>query len=463
MLPEPTVLPSMALRFTAEGHAESIDHYLARLARACGCSPRQLSAIVHGRSTTVTYDQHFVGRLEEMTGQAGLASGTFIQVSGVIRGLRTRPGNARRWCPACYDAWDEASFEPLYWNLSGLEACPDHGVRLSDRCVTCGARQPTEQPYRSRRQCASCDHSLTAGISTPRDHEHEWSDKTLLDISYFCSNSSAEAIDTGRLGRRLMSLGNTDLATKSLYNAGWKGGRMSTATLLRACAALHLTPTELLADPEPSFTLRFPFEYGKVAECFLTNKTSRRRLQACANTMDALARAQSFALPVAVVCRSASAFAPSVRQWHTASFERYTQAHRHEFGSLCPVRLSRAAGRAVQLWQAAGSQDPGLSGIKDVADKLLLGRDVSPQTARDLAVAALRLVRLTRDRESAAPSGQEWNRFRPKRWRSSVRLQAVDGSGVDGAPFQPALFEGSEGNSHPIYLRRMRRQWSPVP
>lgn len=56
---------------------------------------------------------------------------------------------ARRWCPACFAAdLEDESIEGRHadwrvhrrwwWGLISIRTCPDHGVRIEDRCPTCG-------------------------------------------------------------------------------------------------------------------------------------------------------------------------------------------------------------------------------------------------------------------------------------------------------------------------------------
>ena len=185
-----TVLPPMPLRSDEDGNFEALDHYLARLAHSVALAPRALSRLLwkaSGRQGKCITDMQSrspwigphpmtascVSILSACTGAQDLWRGTFLRLEGALAGVGFASADesvgGRKWCPTCYDAWDDSvSFEPLYWAIGSLSVCPKHGCLLLSRCIHCGSKQYHGCTYDRRRTCRSCQLSL--GHQAPHRH-----------------------------------------------------------------------------------------------------------------------------------------------------------------------------------------------------------------------------------------------------------------------------------------------------
>lgn len=415
-----------------------MDHYLVRLARACGCSSRQLASIVWDSSNALTYDHRFVENLERLTGQAGLIAGTFNHVNGVICGLRRGPTNMRRWCPACYDEWTSSSFEPLFWNVPTLRCCPHHLVPLQARCMLCGARQSSEQSYSTRRKCATCGEPLHSSIPRVANRELDWSDRMLLDLCYYASNRSSDDVDVERLYERLRSFDQIDRISSGLNVIGVAKSRLSTSSLLKACARTRATPTELFSESALPFEMWFPFEYECSFDGPEFNRVKRQRLHSCATAIEALSRARSYVLPVKVVSRLFGAQSHVAKRF-PGKCGGYMEMHRRGIGNDLLQAVAKAADRAIELWRIRGSELVSLSGVKHVARKLRFARAVNATLARQIAVAALRVVRMAEQEAAKGPSRRSVKAPSSMNYRART-IRDCAATGVGGAPLQLKLF-----------------------
>lgn len=211
-MPQPqsrlTVLPPLALMGTGTPLVESLDHYLARMARACACSVSALHT-----SLMVFAEEQLgappardpISRLDGLIRSIGTLAGRSDAHCGstwalrFILSARRRSFNlrSRRWCPLCYADWDVASScEPLAWSFPRLTCCPLHLVRLQSRCSECGSIQGSVRPYDARRSCSKCGASLgsTRRSATYAAPAERLVDAIVLDIAALCGDPNLTVI-----------------------------------------------------------------------------------------------------------------------------------------------------------------------------------------------------------------------------------------------------------------------------
>jgi hypothetical protein len=422
-LPRPTILPPVDLRRSEDGHVESIDHYLARLATACGCSPGTLVAIIRQSNTRRDYSEEFIARLEELTGQQGLRCSTFLPLKDAIRTLRMGPTSQRQWCPMCYSCWDHTtSFEPLCWNLAQLSACTIHGTRLEDRCPECGALQASDRSYRWRRQCAACMAPLGhTGPSERVSPQERWADRMMVDLTLICSQDGAQ-IDPGLFQRRMKSVGQGELSLAAIQRSGRVAGRVGVDSLLRCCSAFGVTPSELLQAPELQMCLKMTFEQEELPEAFLYSRVRNRRNEILSSVLSALLDRRVALIPILVIAKAVGVKGLKARELFPSEYRRYESARATVLDRLPENRvLGRAAEVAVHRWLSVSTSQASLSTFRRIAAGLRRIKSVDARIASALAVEGFAVARAIREAVSTLDPPQVWNRYRPRRRRLRVR------------------------------------------
>ena len=168
---------------------ESLSSYLMRLAHEHCVSPSRLvDAMRLSPSVPNNFDddawaygyvsgvgvvaQAWSKAVAEMTGHATLESLTLLPLSGVVSttGLMSE---RRKWCPECLrcDQSEDIPHGRLLWEISIVEACPEHGVRLADTCGWCGLARPIWRNKRLPHLCAVCGGPLWK--CSPRRNSNE--------------------------------------------------------------------------------------------------------------------------------------------------------------------------------------------------------------------------------------------------------------------------------------------------
>lgn len=154
------------------GTWEPATPYLARLAARNRIPGLGEFARLAGTTIQRLTSGHDIERLEQVAGLpvGALARSTFVvdaisktfRVSHETFRLKDRVTGGRRWCPRCVACDLERSVASVtgpaathrtWWDLSVMAACPLHGVRLEDRCPSCGDSQSNLAPDLSRCRC----------------------------------------------------------------------------------------------------------------------------------------------------------------------------------------------------------------------------------------------------------------------------------------------------------------------
>lgn len=171
---------------------ESVSSLLVRIARAHTVKPLDLlnreivprtniqlnrpsSSFVNTHAKTANglgkYAHEIVGALEQLTGQTGLASCSFLPWRELLASngnslLHPRPC----WCPTCFQEWRSVGSEPyfpLVWFCEQVAVCPAHKCPLIDRCTICGRQQPFVTRHAYLDYCSYCGEWL--GKEEPAD------------------------------------------------------------------------------------------------------------------------------------------------------------------------------------------------------------------------------------------------------------------------------------------------------
>lgn len=112
----------------------------------------------------------FVGAMERLTGQTGLARGTLLPWQGLLS-QKTSISPVRRWCPLCLEAQGDPRHyaHSLLWTLSVVTSCPIHRIALAVKCQVCGSGQPVLGSAHVFARCAKCESSLKSTLHVASD------------------------------------------------------------------------------------------------------------------------------------------------------------------------------------------------------------------------------------------------------------------------------------------------------
>ncbi|WP_422448479.1 TniQ family protein [Endozoicomonas sp. ALB091] len=173
--------------------------------------------------------------------------------------------SSKKWCPECLYQWRSAGevlYEPLFWSLQSLEACPIHQCTLKSSCSDCGARQYMVQRVLPVGYCPECGSFL--GEPSGEDDRQALSQKELYLLDLVASRhlviegvSLQQLLRDGirvvmsRLGvtstKKLEQLLSFSKATISQwFSDGKRGTRPTLSTLLNFCVAVQVSPADLL-------------------------------------------------------------------------------------------------------------------------------------------------------------------------------------------------------------------------
>lgn len=151
--------------------------------------------------------------LAEMTGHTTLEPLTLLSLVAVVSktGLMSE---RRKWCPECLRCEQSEGIPHghLLWDISIVDACPKHRLRLADTCAWCGMARAKWRRKRLPHLCAVCGGPLWKCSPRHRANEDQIRIAKLV----------AEFLDDSRLDR-----------------GAWKSVANGPATFLKAAARLH--------------------------------------------------------------------------------------------------------------------------------------------------------------------------------------------------------------------------------
>ncbi len=355
---------------------------------------RHLDAILRRQPTLnshTPWTAMWVEALEALMLRAGLSGLTLLRWREVLpyKGLLR---SVRAWCPACLAGWAASgvpAHEPLLWQFSTVETCPEHAVPLEVTCpnVACGRSAPVLMSRSRPGECPRC--------------------RTRLDGAGRPDAPGAEELDWQRFVAREIG---TVIAASGQGTEGPDG--LGTAGAVHA--AIGRTGLTLTA---------FAARIGVAPSTVSLWKDSRR--QPSLPQLLRIARASAVGLiPLLEGDLAAIAALPPLEPGHRPFIPRSREVHpRHDWGAIqrCleaalaaepPVSLAAAVRSAGVAEEYARRRDPALCHAlaRRYADWLAAGRrrrEASSEAAVRSAIAALRA-----------------ERRRPSRYRVQQRLPA---------------------------------------
>lgn len=279
---------------------ESLTGYVARLAEAHGVYTRtlvmrelvpllgrpHLSKLADSSLTSFwtggsralngaqTLARDWVLTLEILTLRRDLRFLTLSTWADVLpsRGL-LRP--TRAWCPACYQEWQQNGqvvYEPLFWALTVVDACPHHRQRLHSRCPypDCGQPSPLLASRSRPGYCSRCERWL-GGSSAAERVDNEVLPENELNWQTWVVNTVGELLATAPTlptppqrenvaaavsaciaqvtGGNMSALAN-QLPVSPVTMSAWQRGKAlpQLASLLQLCDRLQLSLLRLLTE-----------------------------------------------------------------------------------------------------------------------------------------------------------------------------------------------------------------------
>ena len=115
-------------------------------------------------------------KISELTGRADLRSTTLLglnELGGFPTGSHL-VSDIKKWCRLCWEEDETGRYERLLWWLPVVDVCPVHSVKLTNRCLKCGRRQPDLVRDVRVGVCGLCGHDLEgAKRPIPEDEESE--------------------------------------------------------------------------------------------------------------------------------------------------------------------------------------------------------------------------------------------------------------------------------------------------
>lgn len=404
-----TLLPPMPLRHDDDGNFEALDHYFTRLAESVALSSRALARLVwracgeQGRCiVSLEYRSLWIGphqstegavsMLAACTGVQDLWRGTFLHVQPALGSVGFPSADdsvaGRKWCPNCYDEWDDStSFEPLHWAVGSLSVCPTHQVALLARCLHCGSTQRQACVYSNRRTCRSCKRCL--GHKAPHraiETFSSWVNLQAVAVAQVASNRATpippdtfdryfiRVLERWKEGEPIPKYVKTSL--RSLQQAWARGDRLLTPSLTQYLnvAAFHGTSVEeILLSPETAAAE--PLIEGALTTFspYLLRRPLKSLLEQVENVLNQLLRSDIEFIPSAREILAVFDVKPGYFEHKFPAASRWYSLNRLLFGRAFRKRdLQRAFSCAVSILR--GNRDQALdcdieSAIVTVAER----------------------------------------------------------------------------------------------
>lgn len=165
----------------------------------------------------------------------------------------------RAWCPACY-AESYSTGQPVYdrllWQIQGIHRCPNHNVRLVQRCWNCGCVQKSNCSTTTFDRCELCEAPLAGQAierCTPRDDIYDL--EHVESLIEFTSSDPGLEFEYRQLATfcGLMIKRYTRSALQNhlgnVFHASWRQVRPTLATLLAISAYFDIPVHWILTGP----------------------------------------------------------------------------------------------------------------------------------------------------------------------------------------------------------------------
>lgn len=103
--------------------------------------------------------EEYVNALESLTTRDDLINLTLLNGKGLINTKRNILKIHRTWCSECFQNWKTNKleiYEPLIWNIKYINFCPDHQVKLEEKCPSCGQKNGLISSSHRVGYCGKC-------------------------------------------------------------------------------------------------------------------------------------------------------------------------------------------------------------------------------------------------------------------------------------------------------------------
>jgi len=209
--------------------------------------------------------------LEQLTQRSDLHLLTF---HGWIGNL-TSPGHLRAnpaWCPLCYAEWREKDLEiyqPLYWFVKVITACPTHHIPLESSCPHCQKTQSVIALQTQPGHCTQCNQwlGISPGEALPQPMQEEsmyWQQWALQALGELHAASMTNSLPSWETFFTHLATGILSVANRGSWGS-WKQVERLTGvkpyiltrwlkrewipsleTILRFCYVCEVTPLQVM-------------------------------------------------------------------------------------------------------------------------------------------------------------------------------------------------------------------------
>jgi hypothetical protein len=133
------------------------------------------SAMLNGTCSTAS---NWVHTIEQLTQRNDLRFLTMLTFANVLSG-RELVRQKQAWCPLCYEEWrkrGQVVYQPLLWQLSVIDNCPQHQTPLHLQCPYkgCGRTLSSLAPRFQPGYCTQCDRWLGNCFGSEASRKINW-------------------------------------------------------------------------------------------------------------------------------------------------------------------------------------------------------------------------------------------------------------------------------------------------
>ena len=364
---------------------ESVPSYVLRLAHTHGVSPLSVHRLICSEKVAgevgpavrfgalcfpalAGYSDAtriYIRRLESLTRQQNLSSGSLIKLSPMLASNGTGAILGRlRWCPQCFSSDALNTTECLIWQIKTAHVCPRDGCALLISCPRCGSGRAPLRDVQRRGICHKCGFALGDSHSNIKSlgHFRLWEQQQTENLVRLIANQEW----SGAPEHGLTSITNA-LAEEIKQSRRSRGEQMPTvARLLQRIRKRGVSPqltTVFLAAAELGISPRMIFEspLAVMQSRLLSSvpqgrprlavrrvpKESKERLRAA--IVEMMAAPSSVPPPFRQLCCAAGMRASTFFQFDPVIFRQYGEFRRRHVHNIRQDRTSRALWTAVLL------------------------------------------------------------------------------------------------------------------
>jgi TniQ len=422
--PNWTELPPLKLRGVGTPLVESLHSYLQRLYKSVGVSPLRLGRYMGERtdgkigytslSGSVLWQGEFgmarLAQLEELTGMHELRCGTLWAMSEVLSQHISMFGTyRRRWCPKCYEEWNENSYEPLIWSIDLLGHCPNHKCELDSVCPQCKCPQRNDPDINRRLLCCKCGVPLRCSAkSRPHVPFLQWIDDQILQMVEYCSTPRSSPMPwsdyvdfawgvcaNGRGRGKLGSVMSSNLEVVSRH-ARQCCRRPSVRTLLNLCALQGVEIRDFLHAPREASSPLLINQWSGLNYVPVPSSTQSRRMYMASRYIEDFCEDNPpYFPPMKILLSHLHVQRLAVRDTCPKLYDGYEDRHASQGASGRQAKLRRAYLYALHITKDANSTAKASASI---ARKVVASGECKLEDARDVVEAVLTVLRFKKEK-----------------------------------------------------------------